>query len=95
MSTKGLHQVVIQNIVKGVPVLLCGSAGQMRAAEEAINKDTDNQALCRYPMALYVPADVPVYRRQQRSVLLLMSKPFTTMVCASAMVVFCSCCLLK
>ena len=84
MTTQGLHPVVVQNLVKGVPLILGGSAAQVRAVDNAINKDTDNQPFCRYHIALYVPApDVPVFRRQQRSVLVITTKPITTMVCTS------------
>ena len=80
---QGLHPIITAKVMAGVPVILCGSASNVNGVENWLNNATDRQPFSRYLIHLYVPADVPVYRRQQRNVLLIMKQPFPTMVCCA------------
>ena len=54
----------------------------MRAAEQKVLTFMEGSAteIIKYPIDLFVPADIPVYHREKRLILIMTSTPLSFMV---------------
>ena len=81
---KGLHALVMNHVARGVRVLLAGTVGQVRAADDGISASVDTQ-LVKHSMDLFVPSnEFPPYKFARKSIMILGQGQITYQVCCPA-----------